>query len=228
MTKLQVNPTRMNLSNLKKRLETSKRGHKLLKDKQDELMRRFIELIKENKALREDVEKDLSQSFKDFLLASAIMSPEMLEEAVALPAQKTMVDIQTKNIMGVETPVMEFTVEKICKTGSVYPYGFAQTTADLDDAIRELSNIMNKLLKLAEVEKTAQLMADEIEKTRRRVNALEYKTIPDLEETIKYIVGKLDENERANITRLMKVKDIISKEEKKKPKKEFDINQIQI
>lgn len=228
MAKLNVNPTRMNLSTLKKRLETSVRGHKLLKDKQDELMRRFISLIKENKELREEVEGELSISFKDFLLASAIMSPEMLEQAVALPAQRTNVDIVTKNIMGVDTPIMNFTIEKISESGSVYPYGFAQTTADLDDAIGQLNNVMLKLLKLAEVEKTAQLMADEIEKTRRRVNALEYKTIPDLQETIKYIVGKLDENERANITRLMKVKDIISKEENKPAKKEFDINNIRV
>lgn len=228
MAKLNVNPTRMNLSTLKKRLETSVRGHKLLKDKQDELMRRFISLIKENKELREEVEGELSISFKDFLLASAIMSPEMLEQAVALPAQRTNVDIVTKNIMGVDTPIMNFTIKKISESGSVYPYGFAQTTADLDDAIGQLNNVMLKLLKLAEVEKTAQLMADEIEKTRRRVNALEYKTIPDLQETIKYIVSKLDENERANITRLMKVKDIISKEENKPAKKEFDINNIRV
>lgn len=228
MAKLNVNPTRMNLSTLKKRLETSVRGHKLLKDKQDELMRRFISLIKENKELREEVEGELSISFKDFLLASAIMSPEMLEQAVALPAQRTNVDIVTKNIMGVDTPIMNFTIEKISESGSVYPYGFAQTTADLDDAIGQLNNVMLKLLKLAEVEKTAQLMADEIEKTRRRVNALEYKTIPDLQETIKYIVSKLDENERANITRLMKVKDIISKEENKPAKKEFDVNNIRV
>lgn len=228
MAKLNVNPTRMNLSTLKKRLETSVRGHKLLKDKQDELMRRFISLIKENKELREEVEGELSISFKDFLLASAIMSPEMLEQAVALPAQRTNVDIVTKNIMGVDTPIMNFTIKKISESGSVYPYGFAQTTADLDDAIGQLNNVMLKLLKLAEVEKTAQLMADEIEKTRRRVNALEYKTIPDLQETIKYIVSKLDENERANITRLMKVKDIISKEENKPAKKEFDVNNIRV
>lgn len=228
MAKLNVNPTRMNLSTLKKRLETSVRGHKLLKDKQDELMRRFINLIKENKELREEVEGELLISFKDFLLASAIMSPEMLEQAVALPAQRTNVDIVTKNIMGVDTPIMNFTIKKISESGSVYPYGFAQTTADLDDAIGQLNNVMLKLLKLAEVEKTAQLMADEIEKTRRRVNALEYKTIPDLQETIKYIVSKLDENERANITRLMKVKDIISKEENKPAKKEFDINNIRV
>ncbi|MBP2025379.1 V-type ATP synthase subunit D [Peptoniphilus stercorisuis] len=227
MARLNVNPTRMNLSTLKKRLETSTRGHKLLKDKQDELMRRFIEIIKENKALREEVEEELGSSFKDFLLASAIMSPEMLEEAVALPTQKTTVEITKKNIMSVEIPIMEFKTEKLSESGSIYPYGYAQTTADLDEAILKLNNVMDKLLKLAQIEKSAQLMADEIEKTRRRVNALEYKTIPDLKDTIKYIVGKLDENERANITRLMKVKDIISKDEIKKPKSEMpDVNNL--
>lgn len=212
MARLNVNPTRMNLSTLKKRLKTSARGHKLLKDKQDELMRRFILAIKENKKLREEVEDELSKSFKDFLLASAIMSPEMLVQSVSFPTQVTEVEIELKNVMSVEVPEMKFSTKKTSENGSIYPYGYAQTTQDLDSAIEKLSGVMEKLLHLAEIEKSAQLMADEIEKTRRRVNALEYKTIPDLQDTIKYIQSKLDENERANITRLMKVKDIIAKE----------------
>lgn len=228
MTKLNINPTRMNLSMLKKRLITSSRGHKLLKDKQDELMRRFIEIVKENKRLREEVEAELSKSFKDFLLASAFMSPEMLEAAVTFPTQKTNLEITTKNVMSVEIPQMEFKTEKLTEDGSLYPYGYAQTTADLDEAIDKLSYVMDKLLRLAQLEKSTQLMADEIEKTRRRVNALEYKTIPDLKDTIKYIVGKLDENERANITRLMKVKDIISKEESKETKREVDVETLTV
>jgi V/A-type H+-transporting ATPase subunit D len=212
MSKLNVNPTRMELSNLKRRLVTAKRGHKLLKDKQDELMRKFIELIKRNKELRVEVEKELSQSFKDFLIASAVMSPQMLEEAVAFPNEKINVDITMKNIMSVYVPVMNFKREMQNEDeGSIYPYGYAQTSSELDDAILKLYNILSKLLELAEVEKSCQLMADEIEKTRRRVNALEYRTIPDLEVTIKYIRMKLDENERSTITRLMKVKDIINK-----------------
>ena len=212
MAKLNVNPTRMELSNLKARLATATRGHKLLKDKQDELMRVFIGLIRKNKELRVEVEKDLGDSFKDFLIASAIMSPQMLEEAVALPKENIAVDITKRNIMSVHVPVMDFIREKQGEDeGSIYPYGYAQTSSELDDAISKLYSIMPKLLSLAEVEKSCQLMADEIEKTRRRVNALEYRTIPDLEETIKYIRMKLDENERSTIVRLMKVKDIINK-----------------
>ncbi|HCJ59060.1 V-type sodium ATPase subunit D [bioreactor metagenome] len=212
MAKLNVNPTRMELTGLKKRLSTAKRGHKLLKDKQDELMRRFIELIKRNKSLRMKVEEELQDSFKDFLLASAVMSPEMLEEAVAFPKENITVDIKKKNVMSVNVPVMNFIRKLEGDEGSIYPYGFAQTSSELDDAISKLYGIMSKLLELAEVEKACQLMADEIEKTRRRVNALEYRTIPDLEETIRFIRMKLDESERSTITRLMKVKDIISKE----------------
>ncbi|MDO5718045.1 MAG: V-type ATP synthase subunit D [Tissierellia bacterium] len=211
MAKLNVNPTRMQMTLLKNRLKTSVRGHKLLKDKQDELMRRFIEMIRHNKNLREDVEKELGDSFKDFLLASAVMSPEMLEEAVSFPKQNLTVDIKKKNVMSVNIPVMTFD-KGDSEESNIYPYGYAHTSAELDDAIFKLNEIMDKLLELAEVEKACQLMADEIEKTRRRVNALEYRTIPDLEETIKYIRMKLDENERATITRLMKVKDIIAKE----------------
>ena len=214
MAKLNINPTRMALSNLKSRLVTAKRGHKLLKDKQDELMRRFIDMIRKNKSLRIEVEKALSNSFKSFLLASAVMSPEFLEQAVAFPKEKVSVSIETKNVMSVLIPQMKF--ERTQSKGAIFPYGFAQTSSELDDAILELHGVMNMLLELSEIEKSCQLMADEIEKTRRRVNALEYRTIPDLEETIKFIRMKLDENERATITRLMKVKDIIAKEAKGK------------
>jgi len=202
----------MELSKLKGRLAIATRGHKLLKDKQDELMRRFIELIKKNKKLREEVEKDLIASFKEFLMASAVMSPEMLEEAVVYPKESITLDIKKKNIMSVNVPVMNFVRKLEGDEGSIFPYGLAQTSSELDDAISTLYSIMPKLLELAEIEKTCQLMADEIMKTRRRVNALEYRTIPDLQETIKYIRMKLEENERGTITRLMKVKDIIQKE----------------
>ena len=211
MARLNVTPTRMNLNTLKKRLATSKRGYKLLKDKQDELMRQFLEKIRENKRLREEVEADLKDSSKGFLMASSFMSPEFLEEAVSFTTQKIGVDIKVQNVMSVRIPKMEFEIDKGGnENASMYPYGLAQTSADLDLAIKGLNKVMDKLLALAELEKSTQLMADEIEGTRRRVNALEYRTIPDLEETIKYIRAKLEENERATISRLMKVKDIIS------------------
>ena len=213
MAKLNVNPTRMELSRLKIRLKTAVRGHKLLKDKQDELMRQFIDMIKKNKKLREKVEEMLQNSFKDFLLSRGVMSDEMLENAIAYPKEKIGVEVKKTNIMSVNVPQMTFVRENEGNQGMIYPYGYAQTSADLDDAIDGLNSVMDNLLELAEVEKACQLMADEVEKTRRRVNALEYMTIPQLQETIRFIQMKLDENERGSITRLMKVKDMMSKKE---------------
>ena len=213
MAKLNVNPTRMELSKLKIRLKTAVIGHKLLKDKQDELMRQFIDMIKKNKKLREKVEEMLQNSFKDFLLSRGVMSDEMLESAIAYPKEKIGVEVKKKNIMSVNVPQMTFVRENEGNQGMIYPYGYAQTSADLDDAIDGLNSVMDNLLELAEVEKACQLMADEVEKTRRRVNALEYMTIPQLKETIRFIQMKLDENERGSITRLMKVKDMMSKKE---------------
>ena len=207
--KLNVNPTRMELSKLKKRLVTSKRSHKLLKDKQDELMRQFINLIKYNNKIRAEVEKELGDSLKDFVMARAVMSSEFLEEAIAYPKENIKVEVGTKNVMSVNVPIMNFKRELEGDEGTIDPYGFMNTSAELDDAIGKLYRVLPKLLELAEVEKSGQLMADEIEKTRRRVNALEYMTIPQLEETIKYIRMKLDENERRALTRLMKVKSMI-------------------
>ncbi len=209
MAKLNVNPTRMELTRLKKRLATAIRGHKLLKDKQDELMRQFINMVKHNNELRKSVEEEMQDSLKDFVMARAVMSSEFLEEAIAMPKEHITVDVSKKNIMSVNVPVMNFKRKLEEDEGSIYPYGFANTSSDLDDAIKKLYDILPRLLELAEVEKACQLMADEIEKTRRRVNALEYMTIPQLEETIKYIRMKLDENERGALTRLMKVKSMI-------------------
>ncbi|KEH97849.1 V-type ATP synthase subunit D [Clostridium massiliodielmoense] len=213
MAKLNVNPTRMELTRLKKRLTTATRGHKLLKDKQDELMRRFIDLVKYNNELRKDVEDKLKNSLKDFVMARALMSSEILEEAIMYPKEKISLDVNTKNIMSVNVPQMKFKRLLEGDNGSIYPYGYSNTSAELDDAIEMLYGILPKLLELAEVEKSTQLMADEIEKTRRRVNALEYMTIPQLEETIKYIQMKLEENERGALTRLMKVKSMLEKEQ---------------
>ncbi len=215
MARLNVSPTRMVLADLKRRRETAIRGHKLLKDKQDELMRQFIEKVRINMKLRQEIERELSESFRDFMLASAVMSPEMLEQAVSFSKTELLVEIKEINSMSVIIPQMSFIRKSVVEeetdidTTSL-PYGYAQTSGDLDAAIERLEQVMDKLLRLAEVEKTCQLMADEIESTRRRVNALEYRTIPDLEETIKFIRMKLEENERATITRLMKVKEMIS------------------
>ncbi|MEW9096210.1 MAG: V-type ATP synthase subunit D [Clostridiaceae bacterium] len=211
--RLNVNPTRMELTKLKKRLVTATRGHKLLKDKQDELMRRFIDLVKYNNELRKSVEEELQKSLKDFVMARALMSSEFLEEAIVFPKESISLEVERKNIMSVNVPVMKFKRKMEEDEGSIYPYGFVNTSGELDTAIEKLYGTLPKLLELAEVEKSCQLMADEIEKTRRRVNALEYMTIPQLQETIKYIVMKLDENERGNLTRLMKVKSMMKEKE---------------
>jgi len=209
MAKLNVNPTRMELSKLKKTLATSTRSHKLLKDKQDELMRQFINLVKYNNKLRKEVEEQLQSSLKDFVMARAVMSSQFLEEAIVYPKEHISVEVTEKNVMSVSVPVMNFKRQLEGDEGSIYPYGFANTSSELDDTLSKLYGILPQLLELAEVEKACQLMADEIEKTRRRVNALEYRTIPDYQETIKYIRMRLDENERSATTRLMKVKSMI-------------------
>jgi V/A-type H+/Na+-transporting ATPase subunit D len=209
MAKLNVNPTRMELTGLKGRLKMAQRGHKLLKDKQDELMKKFIDYVKKNKVLREIVEKELTVAFKNFLIARAVMSSEVLEEAIMYPTQKVNLEMSTKNIMSVNSPVFDLVREENKEASSIYPYGLVTTSGELDGAIHSLQEVFDKLIELAQVEKTCQLMANEIEKTRRRVNALEYVMIPQLVETVKYITMKLDENERGTRVRLMKVKSMI-------------------
>lgn len=211
MARLNVNPTRIMLSNLKKKLSTYVRGHKLLKDKRDGLMKDFIELARENEKLRKEVENKLSRVHASFDVAAAVMSQEVLEEALMYPKQGVVLDVQGKNVMSVDIPVFNFKTTANDPT-DIYPYGYANTSGDLDGAVEALSEVFQDMLKLAEVEKACQLMAAEIEKTRRRVNALEYKMIPDTQETIKYISQKLDENERSTQIRLMKVKDMILEE----------------
>ncbi len=206
MAKLNVNPTRMELRRLKTRLKTATRGHKLLKDKSDEMIRQFMLYIRENKRLREEVEQELADALKGFMLARAVSDDYVIEEAISLPGVKAELKTSSKNVMSVNVPVLEVS-EGGC--GELYPYSFASVTAELDDSIAALSGLLPKLLKLAEVEKTCNMLADEIEKNRRRVNALEYVMIPQLEETIKYITMKLDENERSATIRLMKVKSMI-------------------
>ena len=208
MAGTQVNPTRMELTRLKKKLVTAVRGHKLLKDKRDELMRQFLDRVRENKALREEVEAALKAANGDFMLARAGMPDEMLNTALLAPKQEVSISAGTQNVMSVEIPDFDFKT-RTPDPNDIYSYGFAFTTGDLDDSIRSLSAVFPKMLKLAEVEKSCQLMAAEIEKTRRRVNALEHVMIPELQENIKYITMKLDENERSTQIRLMKVKDMM-------------------
>ena len=206
-----INPTRMDLTRLKGRLKTAQRGHKLLKDKRDELMKQFMDVVRENRALRKRVEEGLMRAHGSFTVAAALMSPEMLEQSLLYPKQSVELDMTFQNIMSVDVPQYHFKTSSQ-DPGEVYPYGFAQTSGELDDAVDAMSQVFQDMLRLAEVEKTSQLLAEEIEKTRRRVNALEYVKIPQMQESIKYITMKLDENERANTIRLMKVKDMILKE----------------
>ncbi len=211
MAGTQVNPTRMELTRLKKKLVTAVRGHKLLKDKRDELMRQFLDKVRENKALREEVETALVSANQNFMLARAGMPDEMLNTALLAPKQELTISAGTQNVMSVEIPDFDFKT-RTPDQNDMYSYGFAFTTGDLDDAILSLSEVFPKMLKLAEVEKSCQLMAAEVEKTRRRVNALEHVMIPELQTNIKYITMKLDENERSTQIRLMKVKDMMLKE----------------
>lgn len=211
MSRLNVNPTRMELSKLKKKLESARRGHKLLKDKRDELMRQFMNLIKENRQLRSEVEAAIIDANKYMAVAGSVMQKEALETALMLPKQEVELEVEEKNVMSVNIPVFN-PKYRSSDTNDIYSYGMAFTSIDLDGAVNSLSGIFPKMIRLAEVEKACQLMADEIEKTRRRVNALEHIMIPDYEETIKYITMKLSENERNTTTSLMKVKDMVLKQ----------------
>ena len=203
-----INPTRMELTRLKGRIKTAKRGHKLLKDKRDELMKQFMEVVRKNRALRRRVEEGLEKAGAAMTVASAVMSPEMLEQALLYPKQSVELDVTYRNVMSVNVPVYHYHTANEDPT-EIYPYGFAQTSGELDAALEALGQVFRDMLELAEVEKTMQLLAQDIEKTRRRVNALEYVVIPEMQRNIRYITMKLDENERGNTTRLMKVKDMV-------------------
>ncbi len=211
MAQTQITPTRMELTRLKKKLTTAQRGHKLLKDKRDELMRRFLDMAKLNRKLRKEVEEAVSKANKNFVLASATMEKEALSCAMMAPKQHVSVEVSKKNVMSVDIPVYNIKT-RTSDENDIYSYGFAFTSSELDDAVTSLSQVLPSLLKLAEIEKSCQLLSAEIEKTRRRVNALEHVMIPDTKEKIRYITMKLDENERSTQTRLMKVKDLVLKE----------------
>ncbi len=208
MAEIRVNPTRMELKKLQNKYTTARRGHKLLKDKRDELMKRFLDVVREDKELRRRVEKTLSGVYGSLSVASAVSSPRMLEEALILPKKEGKLDVTYQNIMSVIVPV--YHMEIYGEGGSdSYNYGLAFTSGELDASLRDLSGMLGDLTRLAELEKTAQLLAEEIERTRRRVNALEYIMMPQYLAAMKSIKMKLDENERGNTTRLMKVKDMM-------------------
>ena len=208
MSAKHVNPTRMELTRLKGKLAMAVRGHKLLKDKRDELMRQFLDLVRENKELREKVEAGIAAANQNFVLARSVMSDETLKVALMTPKQEVYLETETKNIMSVEVPVFHYKTRS-SDANDIYSYGLAFTSGDLDDAVKSLADILPDMLRLAECEKSCQLMAAEIEKTRRRVNALEHVVIPETQQNIRYITMKLDENERSSQTRLMKVKDMM-------------------
>ncbi len=208
MAATQVNPTRMELTRLKKKLATAVKGHRLLKDKRDELMREFLDLVRENMTLRRKVEEGIRRANTNFVVAKAGMSEEMLRTAVMAPRQEILLEQGVRNVMSVDIPVFTATM-RTPDPSDIYSYGFAFTSGDLDDALKSLSDVLPDMLKLAETEKSCQLMAAEIEKTRRRVNALEHVIIPETRSGIRYITMKLDENERSTQIRLMKVKDMM-------------------
>jgi len=198
----------MEMTKLKKKIKTAIRGHKLLKDKRDELMRQFLNLVRENKILREKVETGIKAVNQEFVLVRAVMQDEVLNVALMAPKQEVSLMMETRNVMSVEIP--QFTYQT--RTGDandIYSYGFAFTSGDLDTAVKSLADIFPEMLRLAECEKSCQLMAAEIEKTRRRVNALEHVMIPEMQRNIKYITMKLDEHERGSQIRLMKIKDMM-------------------
>ncbi len=208
MAIMNVNPTRMQLSKLKKQLKTAVRGHKMLKDKRDELMRQFLDLVRENKELREKVEQQLQSCNDHFVNASAVMSKQALDASLMSPKQQVSIETSSANVMSVDIPVFSSST-RTSDSGDIFPYGFAFTSFELDDAVMSLNDLLPDMIKLAQIEKSCELMSAEIEKTRRRVNSLEHVMIPRYQETIKYISMKLEENDRSSRTRLMKVKDML-------------------
>ena len=211
MANVVVNPTRMELTRLKKKLVTASRGHKLLKDKRDELMRQFLDMARENMEPRNNVEAGIKAANTNFVIAKAGMNEQTLSTALMAPKQEVRIALGDRNVMSVDIPVYDYKT-KSANSNDIYSYGFAFTSGELDDAVKSLSDILPDMLRLAEVEKSCQMLAAEIEKTRRRVNALEHVIIPETREGIKYISMKLDENERSTQVRLMKVKDMMLEE----------------
>lgn len=202
-----VNATRMELLNQKKRLAIARRGHKLLKDKRDELMRAIQLLLKEIFQLRIEVEKDLNEAMSRFALAKSTLEPSFLLDLFITKEAEFSVNVSHKNIMNVKIPRYEHIFK-----GRLNSYGFLHTSGEIDIALRKLEEVIEKMIKLAEKEKGLIMLSEEMVKTRRRVNALEYKIIPETEEIIKFINFKLNEIEKSNISRLMRIKDVIRKQ----------------
>ena len=208
MASSQIIPTRMELSRIKDKLAVARKGHKLLKDKRDELMRQFLIMVRENMELRKHVEEGIRQANINFIVAKAGMDAETLNTALMAAKQKVTLGVSTKNVMSVNIPVFDVRTKTASET-DIYSYGYAFTSSDLDGAIKSLADIRDDMILLAEKEKACKLMAAEIEKTRRRVNALEHVIIPEAHKNIKYISMKLDETARDNTIRLIKVKDMV-------------------
>ena len=202
--RLNVNPTRMELQRLRARLGTARRGHKLLKDKTDEMTRRFMTVARRNKELREEVEAELGEAMKGFVLARALTPPSVVVQTLMMPSRTVSLNARTGILMGVRVPAIG--IEQ-SEAADLFPYSFISVTSEMDSSVQTLNNLLLKLIKLAQTEKTTNVLADEIEKSKRRVNALEYVLIPQLEETVKYIRFRLEENERGALVRLMKVKE---------------------
>ena len=212
MAEIRVNPTRMELKKLKTRLSTARRGHKIMKDKRDELMRQFLDIVKETKFLREKVESNLEKVSFAFSMAGASTGTKNMTASLMLPKREGALYVEKKNIMSVEVPVFTYDIDS-ARSSDSYNFGLAFTSGELDSAVELLGAGVEDMVRLAQLEKTSQLLAEEIEKARRRVNALEHVMIPQLERAIKSITMKLDENERSTTTRLMKIKDMMIKEE---------------
>ena len=203
MALIKVNPNRMEILQLKKRLLLCHRGHRLLKQKQDELMRILYELMESASSLRDEVEKKLSHAYRVFLLAKAALGEKKIEDVITFLQVETHVEVGEKRILNLLVPELNMKLR-----GDIHNYGFLETNSDLDSALSLFSEVWHKLIKLCEVERHLSIISEEVEKTRRRVNALEYILIPDLEETVQHIVMKLEELERGSRVRLMKVKEM--------------------
>ncbi len=199
-----VNATRMELLSLRKRVGLALRGHRLLSQKRDEICRQLVKIARDLKDLRSKVEQELLETTRRFMMARATMEPEHIAAAMEVPTKRFKLVMGFASIMSVRVPELTKEIE-----GDIMCYGFSGTSGEMDIALRALERAFDSLIELAEKEKQCQLLATELQSTRRRVNVLEHVVIPETQETIKYIYAKLGEAERDNISRLMKIADII-------------------